>query len=141
MAQALIYKTSATRPLGKVVRCWPYFFYSRGCVLLAYIWFFGLSLMALTVLIVFGVGTVQPYIFSLQFRKTQCETLNSSYRTDVDGATIATRCSCGKHCRSSWPCLIVSITYSPPGNGVINTSLYDSQYELTKDGEVGPYTE
>ena len=77
MAQALIFKASHTRPLGRCLRCWPYFCYSRGCIMVAYIWFFMLALGGLTLLLVFGIGTVRPYLYSLQFRKAQCVTVGS----------------------------------------------------------------
>ena len=135
--QEWISRESQTRPLGALcARICPYCCYRRTCVVSLYVTLTWAVVLGLIILTACGVLIVQPWRETLEYKKTDCRILRSEYTGEQIG------CRCGEYCRASFPCVRVTVSYTPkqePGRAryvPVKTILYESEFDRELSGSV-----
>ncbi|KAI8488502.1 calcium-activated potassium channel subunit [Branchiostoma belcheri] len=81
-------------------------------------------------IVVCGIVIVKPIVEtnSLEFKETTCTTTRSYFT----GRDIA--CDCGKNCKSTFPCLHVTVSYTDEHRATHSGVLFDTEQRLNQDG-------
>ena len=76
---------------------------SRPCTICVYLFLILILLASIVSLIVIGVLILAPFRKVLDYEHAQCVTLRNP------DETIERRCSCGKGCSSTYPCVVIKV--------------------------------
>ena len=96
------------------------------CSITLYIWIAVFIVGCLTALIVVGVLVVGPYLKAAGFKGTVC--MSEGFQHHQDG----TKCSCGKGCSSSYPCVQVLVRFSAGLPNATQAVLFDNESSLQR---------
>ena len=137
VVQEWIARESQTRPLGAAcARVCPFCCYRRTCVVSLYVTLTWAVALGLIILATCGALIVRPWRETLAYREARCRVARSEYTGESVG------CRCGDYCRASFPCLHVTVTYTPhqePGRSrymPVSTVLYESEFDRELQGTV-----
>ncbi len=79
---------------------------SRACCIFIYIWVVIFVLCAGIALVIVAFKVLIPYLDALSFKETRCEGVKSTFADNSNG------CSCGKSCKSEYPCVSIEVSYA-----------------------------
>ena len=79
---------------------------SRACCIFIYFWVVVFFLCSAIAILVVAFKVLIPYLDAQGFVEAQCEGVNSEY------SLLPNHCSCGKSCKSEYPCILVEVTFT-----------------------------
>ena len=100
---------------------------SRACCIFIYFWVILFFLCSITAIIVVTFKVLLPYLDALSFKEAKCEGFDTTYTKQRN------TCSCGKSCKSDYPCLAIQVTFE---EGDKQYTAYFSDNEATIGGKV-----
>lgn len=100
---------------------------SRACCIFIYFWIILFFLCSILAIIVVVFKVLLPYLDALSFEETICEGFETTYTKQRN------TCSCGKSCKSDYPCLAIQVTFEDGNKEYI---AYFSDNEASIRGKV-----
>ena len=101
---------------------------SRACCIFIYFWVVLFVMCSLIARVVIALKVLIPYLQALEFKQTECKGIDSTY------AKPRPTCSCGKSCKSDYPCLAITVTFEDDNQ--TEYMAYFSDNEATIGGKV-----
>ena len=101
---------------------------SRACCIFIYFWVVLFVMCSLIAIVVIALKVLIPYLEALEFKQTECKGIDSTY------AKPRPTCSCGKSCKSDYPCLAITVTFEDDNQ--TEYMAYFSDNEATIGGKV-----
>ena len=101
---------------------------SRACCIFIYFWVVLFVICSLIAIVIIALKVLIPYLEALEFKKTECEGIDATYEQPRP------TCSCGKSCKSDYPCLVITVTFEDDNQTEYMT--YFSDNEATIGGKV-----
>ena len=101
---------------------------SKTCCMMVYLCIALLCASSLASLFVVGMVIVMPYSNAYHFMETSCRVVELSY------ITSDLKCSCGKRCNSSYPCIVLNVEYQT-GNAAsleLRTAIHEDETNLQR---------
>ena len=101
---------------------------SRACCIFIYFWVVLFVMCSFIAIVVIALKVLIPYLEALEFKQTECKGIDSTY------GNPRPTCSCGKSCKSDYPCLAITVTFEDDNQ--TEYMAYFSDNEATIGGKV-----